>query len=600
MALKDWSETAADNDDSDATINWAEGQAPSTVNGSARSMMATIKKSLGHIVSVRDYGAVGDGSTDDTSAIQDAIDAATAGSIVTFPKGAYEVTGITVDKALTLRGEGVGYGIGAPTVRLLAAGAQDFILKFDNLTTDENGLVVGGGLENILIDGADNTISDAGLVVEGFTVVNFVRSGVQEIVGNGMRLRIVWDSLFDRFFVRGVDSSGGGKAVVYIDSRYDSNDDLNVNNTRFLKCHFEACKGTHFLSQSDSNLDALQIMQTKFERGVAVAGGPFPVFNFVHGLMIDISHNKFFGFKSTENYDKILKTTTGTFSCFENDFSGIDATTYWLDNGAAARTIFKNNRNWNSGDVSGLLTNTSAYALDFEFPSRMDASRSRNATGFQRKTGTGWRSSHEAAHNNNLFATDSNVTNLEGTVVKTSNANTRLLTFEFNSLLDYPSAIRVGVRARSESGAGGIELFASGVSQGTRTLASSYASAWWDLPHSTLDALTSLTLDSITGNAENVYVDEWVFEHLPWQYFGSATYNPSDLADGGGETTTVTVTSASVGDRVDVTFSNDLQGINLHAWVSASNTVSVRFQNETGGNVNLGNGTLRAWVTKRV
>lgn len=43
MAVKDWSTTAADNDDADAGINWLEGQAPSTVNDSARAMMAAIK-----------------------------------------------------------------------------------------------------------------------------------------------------------------------------------------------------------------------------------------------------------------------------------------------------------------------------------------------------------------------------------------------------------------------------------------------------------------------------------------------------------------------------------------------------------------------------
>lgn len=42
MAVKDWSTTAADNDDADAGINWLEGQAPSTVNDSARAMMAAI------------------------------------------------------------------------------------------------------------------------------------------------------------------------------------------------------------------------------------------------------------------------------------------------------------------------------------------------------------------------------------------------------------------------------------------------------------------------------------------------------------------------------------------------------------------------------
>lgn len=35
-----WSTTAADNDDADTNINWAEGQGPETVNNSARAMMA--------------------------------------------------------------------------------------------------------------------------------------------------------------------------------------------------------------------------------------------------------------------------------------------------------------------------------------------------------------------------------------------------------------------------------------------------------------------------------------------------------------------------------------------------------------------------------
>jgi len=42
MAVKDWSTTAADNDDADATINWLEGMAPSAVNDSARAMMAAL------------------------------------------------------------------------------------------------------------------------------------------------------------------------------------------------------------------------------------------------------------------------------------------------------------------------------------------------------------------------------------------------------------------------------------------------------------------------------------------------------------------------------------------------------------------------------
>src|ERR1700744_3971933 len=40
MAFWSWSKTAASNATADATINWAEGQSPSSVNDSARAMMA--------------------------------------------------------------------------------------------------------------------------------------------------------------------------------------------------------------------------------------------------------------------------------------------------------------------------------------------------------------------------------------------------------------------------------------------------------------------------------------------------------------------------------------------------------------------------------
>lgn len=44
MAWYNWSQTAATNATADSTINWAEGQAPSTVNDSARAMMAATAK----------------------------------------------------------------------------------------------------------------------------------------------------------------------------------------------------------------------------------------------------------------------------------------------------------------------------------------------------------------------------------------------------------------------------------------------------------------------------------------------------------------------------------------------------------------------------
>lgn len=75
---------------------------------------------------------------------------------------------------------------------------------------------------------------------------------------------------------------------------------------------------------------------------------------------------------------------------------------------------------------------------------------------------------------------------------------------------------------------------------------------------------------------------------------GSATYDPPSLVDGAGTTTTVTVTGAALGNLAAASFSLDLQGITLTAYVSAANTVAVRFQNESGGTLDLSSGTLLA------
>jgi len=66
-------------------------------------------EALNLYVNVIDYGATGDGSTDDTAAIQAAIDAAAGGDTVVFPVGTYNHTGITVPSHVSLMGLGSRY-----------------------------------------------------------------------------------------------------------------------------------------------------------------------------------------------------------------------------------------------------------------------------------------------------------------------------------------------------------------------------------------------------------------------------------------------------------------------------------------------------------
>jgi hypothetical protein len=60
----------------------------------------------------------------------------------------------------------------------------------------------------------------------------------------------------------------------------------------------------------------------------------------------------------------------------------------------------------------------------------------------------------------------------------------------------------------------------------------------------------------------------------------------------------VTVTGAALGDFAHASFSLDLQGGTLTAWVLAADTVSLRFENGTAGAIDLASGTLEARVEK--
>ena len=80
---------------------------------------------------------------------------------------------------------------------------------------------------------------------------------------------------------------------------------------------------------------------------------------------------------------------------------------------------------------------------------------------------------------------------------------------------------------------------------------------------------------------------------------GSKTFDAGSLVDAAGTSTTVTVTGAALGDFVTgVSLSVDLQGITATAYVSAADTVTVRFQNESGGTLDLASATLRVLVRK--
>lgn len=79
---------------------------------------------------------------------------------------------------------------------------------------------------------------------------------------------------------------------------------------------------------------------------------------------------------------------------------------------------------------------------------------------------------------------------------------------------------------------------------------------------------------------------------------GSKTYDPANIVAGSSLTTTVTVAGAALGDFVLISFTLDLAELIVTAYVSAANTVTVKFYNNTVADINLGSGTLAARVIK--
>lgn len=91
-----------------------------------------------------------------------------------------------------------------------------------------------------------------------------------------------------------------------------------------------------------------------------------------------------------------------------------------------------------------------------------------------------------------------------------------------------------------------------------------------------------------------------------WQAFGdryidgTVTFNPGAIANGAQSAlVTATVTGAALGDIVDCSNSVDMQGLNLQAYVSATDTVKVFASNSTGAGVTLSSGTVYLRVRKR-
>ena len=150
-----------------------------------------ISDGFGDLLSVKDFGAVGNGIADDTAAIQAAINAVTAigGGTVYLPKGTYLISsGFTITTtAVNFVGQGNGWSampnLSATSVTTIKASAvMSYMIKFNNIN---NGAC---GIQDILLDGSASLYANTGLILDGVQGGYFKNVGVLNAYNGGLSL----------------------------------------------------------------------------------------------------------------------------------------------------------------------------------------------------------------------------------------------------------------------------------------------------------------------------------------------------------------------------------------------------------------------------
>lgn len=148
---------------------------PADHNNLADAIIAIEKVIVGpSVYNVMGYGATGDGSTDDTSAIQSAINAANSGGggWVVFPQGTYISTTLTMYSNVQLLGSGP-----TSTTIKLKNSTNAALIQGSNFTSLAAGDTTGGisdwSVSNMTLDGnkANNGTTGYGIRVYGYRYV---------------------------------------------------------------------------------------------------------------------------------------------------------------------------------------------------------------------------------------------------------------------------------------------------------------------------------------------------------------------------------------------------------------------------------------------
>jgi hypothetical protein len=604
----------------------------------AGAVPRTVNSRLAETVTVKDFGAKGDGVTDDTLAFARAITQAGAGGTVYVPRGKYVISSLSMTSAVTLQG--------TPW----SIQAQD---PFGHANWSDNGMEQSGTVLHITAtSGIGISTAASGVHIRDIAIIgpgSGTSIGVQFQDANfssldnvfianfmtGFRTVNMLDCTIKDLEVRGCGSgtNGGG-----IQTTSATNQNLWLN-TRIQTCAGTALDYNGYLNTFKGLLiqanigkgivasvggNALIIEDAWFENGVLgglsgkaidlqsgtgshrISNAHFSYGTFDCNISIGASHCTLENWSGGPVAGLATFTNSGDQNYFLNDTglvmgaatissSGTNTTlTGGLTLGGGGILSVPGNGSFGSDVViasasSGLSLNNSGTAKWYEYLAGGNDLYFRdlaNSRMHAQLIGGGTNSTASSYFFSNVISAGDLTGSANFSVTGASNF-TGQGTFNNDIILASNTS---GLTFRS-SGSKWLEYMAGGVNLNLRDLANGrmhviYSAGSTDLTaktdfHSEVNVFGDLSIGGGAG--------------IKNSYSATATWDPISIADGSWTSTTVAVGSCALGDEARAAFSQAVPaGARLEANVIGAGTVTVSLFNQTGSALDLASGTLRA------
>lgn len=195
-------------------------------------------------VSVKEFGATGDGTTDDTTAVQAAIDAVNTagGGGVFFPAGTYLVTGVTLYKNMVVQGEGYNSVIRCDTGNVVS------VVGTSGSGNSKSSVTI----RNLAIRGSSVTQANIGLKLK---IANLVT--IQDVKISDIETGILFE---DSYFTNMVNVRSDAKYGLIVNDTTGTTGQLTC-----VSCNFRIMANSGVAARFDDSLFASSFVNCTFE-----------------------------------------------------------------------------------------------------------------------------------------------------------------------------------------------------------------------------------------------------------------------------------------------------------------------------------------------